>query len=154
MARPDLRVRRQHHQRRWPTAGDRWGDHHSARRHDGWCRSDAARCLGTSGWAAAAELGFGQACSGFGLGFGNSHEMSYRQALTPDELQARTNTTMRSFNRAVIVVVAPLGGLLAVQAGNRSALVAAPIVFAAAVVLLAASPFRTVRHDSLTSPAG
>lgn len=106
---------------------------------------------GTSGWAAAAVLGLGQACYGFGLGFGNSHEMSYRQSLTPDELQARTNTTMRSFNRAVIVIVAPLGGLLAVQAGNRSALVAAAIVFSAAVLLLAASPFRNVRYDSLTS---
>ena len=78
--------------------------------------------LGTSGWAAAAVLGAGQAFHGFGIGFSNSHEMSYRQALTPDALQARTNTTMRSFNRAVVVVVAPLGGLLAVQAGNRTAL--------------------------------
>ena len=106
--------------------------------------------LGTSGWAAAAVLGLGQACHGFGIGFSNSHEMSYRQLLTPDELQARTNTTMRSFNRAVIVVVAPLGGLLAVQAGNRSALVIAAVVFALAVLLLAASPFRSVRQDFTT----
>jgi MFS family permease len=98
--------------------------------------------LGTSGWAATAILGVGQACHGFGIGFSNSHEMSYRQALTPDELQARTNTTMRSFNRAVIVVVAPLGGLLADQAGMRPALVIAATIFAAAALLLAASPFR------------
>ena len=57
------------------------------------------------------------------MGFSNSHEMSYRQALTPDALQARTNTTMRSFNRAVVVVAAPLGGLLAVQDGQPAALV-------------------------------
>ncbi len=110
--------------------------------------------LGTSEWAAAAILGLGQACHGFGLGFSNSHEMSYRQSITPDELQARTNTTMRSFNRAVIVIVAPLGGLLAVQAGNRSALVVAAIIFAAAAVLLATAPFRNIRHDCMTSTTG
>ncbi|WP_232660384.1 MFS transporter [Pseudonocardia sp. TRM90224] len=98
--------------------------------------------LGTSGWAAAAVLGVGQACHGFGIGFSNSHEMSYRQSRTPDELQARTNTTMRSFNRAVIVVVAPLGGLLADGAGMRPALVVAAAVFAASAIMLAASSFR------------
>ena len=106
--------------------------------------------LGASGWAAAAVLGLGQACHGFGIGFSNSHEMSYRQALTPDALQARTNITMRSFNRAVVVVVAPLGGLLAVQAGNRTALAVAVVIFAVTVALLAASPFRSVR----TPPPG
>jgi MFS family permease len=103
--------------------------------------------LGTSSWAAAAVLGLGQACLGFGLGFGNSHEMSYRQALTPDELQARTNITMRSFNRAVMVVAAPLGGLLAVQTSNRFALGCAAIIFAAVVVLLLVSPIRSLRYD-------
>ena len=102
--------------------------------------------LGTEGWSAAAVLGVGQACHGFGIGFSNSHEMSYRQLLTPDELQARTNTTMRSFNRAVIVVVAPLGGLLAVQAGNRTALAVTAVVFALAALMLALSPFRSVRQ--------
>lgn len=98
--------------------------------------------LGTHGWAAAAIVGAGQAFHGFGIGFSNSHEMSYRQALTPDGLQARTNTTMRSFNRAVIVVVAPLGGLLADHLGMRPALILASAVFAVAVVVLAASPLR------------
>jgi MFS family permease len=108
--------------------------------------------LGTNSWAAAAVLGLGLACHGFGIGFSNSHEMSYRQALTPDALQARTNTTMRSFNRAVVVVIAPLGGLLAVQSGNRTALVAAAVIFSVAVVILAASPFRGVRAPPLGLP--
>lgn len=101
--------------------------------------------VGTSGWAAAAILGMGLACHGFGIGFSNSHEMSYRQALTPDELQARANTTMRSFNRAVIVIVAPVGGLLADHVGTRPALVTAAAVFAASTLLLATSPFRRAR---------
>ena len=61
-----------------------------------------------AGWAAAAVLAAGQFGHGWAMGVGNSHEMSYRQALTPDGLQARTNTTMRSLNRAVIVIVFPL----------------------------------------------
>jgi hypothetical protein len=88
-------------------------------------------------------LGIGQAGHGFGIGFGNSHEMSYRQALTPDALQARTNTTMRSFNRAVIVVVAPLGGLLADLTSARSALLVAAAVFGLSAVVLLLSPFRS-----------
>lgn len=98
--------------------------------------------LGTQGWWAVTLLGFGQACHGFGIAFSNSHEMSYRQALTPDFLQARTNTTMRAFNRAVIVVIAPLGGLLAVHAGMRPALLVAAAVFLLAAVILVKSPFR------------
>ncbi|MDT9593641.1 MFS transporter [Nocardioides zeae] len=101
--------------------------------------------VGTTGWAATAVLGVGQAFYGFGIGFGNSHEESYRQALTPDAMQGRTITTMRSANRAVIVVVAPLGGLLADRAGDRFALGVAAAVFAVAVAVLAASPFRRTR---------
>ena len=97
--------------------------------------------LGPGGWTAAAVLGLGQFCFGFGIGFGNSHEMAFRQALTPDRLQARTNTTMRSLNRAVVVVVAPLGGLLADQAGIRVALVTAGSIFVLAVLLLVVTGF-------------
>ena len=102
--------------------------------------------LGTTGWAATAVLGAGQLAHGVAMGLSNSHEMSYRQALTPDALQARTNTTMRSLNRAVVVVVAPVAGLLAVQTSNRFALVAAAAVFAFVVVLLLLSPVRSIRY--------
>ncbi|WP_206514712.1 hypothetical protein, partial [Enterobacter hormaechei] len=60
----------------------------------------AAASLGpTPAWTAVV-LGAGQFGHGWAMGLSNSHEMSYRQALTPDGLQARTNTTMRSLNRA------------------------------------------------------
>ena len=98
--------------------------------------------IGTAGWSAAAVLASSQACHGFGIGLSNSHEMSYRQRLTPDALQARVNTTMRSFNRAVVVVVAPLAGLFADRAGMRPALLVASAVFAISLALLAASPLR------------
>jgi predicted MFS family arabinose efflux permease len=48
--------------------------------------------------------------------------VSYRQAVTPDRLEARTNATMRSFNRAAVVVGAAVGGLVADAIGFRSAL--------------------------------
>ncbi len=79
------------------------------------------------------------------LGTSNSHEMSYRQLLTPDELQARTNTTLQSLNRAVIVVVAPLAGILADAWGIRPTLVLAAAIFALSAIGLSASSFRTVR---------
>ena len=55
----------------------------------------------------------GQGLYGLAMGMSNSHEMSYRQLVTPDELQARTNTTLRSTNRAVIVIAAPVTGVVA-----------------------------------------
>lgn len=108
--------------------------------------------LGTTGWGAWAVLAAGQSLHGAAIGFSNSHEMAYRQTLTPDALQGRTNTTMRSLNRAVIVVGAPLGGLLADRAGIRPALAVAAALFALAAAMLAASPFRQVRLDDGTDP--
>jgi MFS family permease len=102
----------------------------------------AAAGLGAGGWVALVVLGAGSAGHGWAMGLSNSHEMSYRQRLTPDELQARVNTTMRSFNRAVIVVVAPLAGLFADGIGLRPALVVAAGVFAVATAILLASPLR------------
>lgn len=96
-------------------------------------------------WASLAILGIGQALYGFALGMSNSHEMSYRQLVTPDELQARTNATLRSLNRGVIVVVAPLAGLLADAWGIRATLLLAAGVFALGALGLALSAFRTVR---------
>lgn len=101
-----------------------------------------------SGWAAAGVLAFGQLGHGWAMGLSNSHEMSLRQALTPDALQARTNTTLRSANRAVIVVVSPLAGLGVDRLGSVPGLVVAAVVFAVAALLLAASPFRRARVGS------
>jgi MFS family permease len=71
--------------------------------------------------------------------------MSYRQVITPDGLQARTSITMRSLNRAVIVVAAPLAGLLADGWGIRPALLLAAAIFALVAAGLGLSSFRAVR---------
>ena len=55
---------------------------------------------------------------------------------------------MRSLNRAVMVVGAPLAGLLADTAGIRPTLLLAATVFAAATAVLVFSPFRSVREGA------
>jgi predicted MFS family arabinose efflux permease len=101
--------------------------------------------LGLTEWVAVALLGTGQLLYGLAMGMSNSHEMSYRQLLTPDHLQARTNTTLRSLNRAVMVVVAPLAGLAADRWGMLPTLLVAAATFGLVSAGLALRPFRTVR---------
>ena len=101
-------------------------------------------------WAVIAVLAVGQGLYGFSLGLSNANEMGYRQAVTPDHLQSRMNTTVRSINRAMIVIGAPLGGFLAVSIGYRPTLWIAIVGFVAVVIYLAASPFRHARHGDAT----
>lgn len=96
-------------------------------------------------WLVVGVLGAGHLLHGIGMGVSNSHEMSYRQLLTPDRLQARTNITMRSLNRAVVVVGAPVAGLLVGLAGSGSTLVMAAVVFAVSAAILLLSPLRSDR---------
>jgi predicted MFS family arabinose efflux permease len=84
----------------------------------------------------------GQFLTGLGLGLSSPVELSFRQAVTPDRLQARTNATMRSVNRTAVAVGAPVGGLVGDLVGVRFALVAAAAGMAAAALALALSPFR------------
>ena len=95
-------------------------------------------------WAAVV-LGVGQLGHGWAMGTSNSHEMTFRQSRTPDELQARTNTTLRSLNRAVIVVVSPVVGLLADHVGVRPVLATAAVIFGSSALMLVLSPFRHER---------
>ena len=111
----------------------------------------AAGLLGPA-WAVAVVLGIGQVAHGWAMGVSNSHEMSYRQALTPDALQARTNTTMRALNRAVVVVISPIAGLAADGLGFGWALSASAAIFCLSTLLLAASPFRHARVGEVLTP--
>jgi MFS family permease len=98
-------------------------------------------------WLVIPFLAAGQAVYGLALGLSNANEMGYRQAVTPDHLQGRMNTTIRSANRAMIVIGAPAGGLLAVSIGYLPTLWIGIAGFAAAALLLTASPFRSARHS-------
>ncbi len=95
--------------------------------------------------AKLAVIVVGQGIYGLAMGMSNSHETSYRQLVTPDELQARTNTTLRSLNRAAVVVTAPIAGILADAWGIRPMLLVAAAIFALVAVGLCATSFRNVR---------
>lgn len=92
--------------------------------------------------AATIVLAAGQLLHGVAMGASNSHEMTFRQLRTPGRLQARVNITMRSINRTMIVIAAPIGGVVADLAGMGVALGLAAGALVAAAVVLTASPFR------------
>ncbi|MFD6446701.1 MFS transporter [Promicromonospora sp. NPDC060204] len=104
----------------------------------------------TATWLTVATIAVGQGLYGLATGLENANEMGYRQAVTPDHLQARTNTTIRSVNRAMLVIGAPAGGLLADHLGYRPALWVGVAGFTLVAVLLGISRFRTARHPQVS----
>jgi len=100
-------------------------------------------------WLSLVLVAVGRALYGFALGAENANEMGYRQAVTPDALQGRMNGTMRTINRAALVIGAPIGGLLADAIGFRPTILIGVAGLAVSVVIMAASPFRTARHGEV-----
>ena len=98
-------------------------------------------------WAAIALVGTGQLFFGAAMGVEGPLEMGYCQAVTPDGLIARMSATMRSVNRGMIVIGAPLGGLLATMAGAGTALWASFAVLLLASIVLLCSKFRSARIE-------
>jgi MFS family permease len=109
----------------------------------------ASSCHGWGGWVV---FGVGEFLLGLTMGTANANEMGYMQSITPDHLQGRSNATRRSINRAMIVVGAPLGGVLADAVGYRPTLYGAAVGFGLVSASLAISPYRHARLDD-TAPA-
>ncbi len=105
---------------------------------------------GLGGWIVT---GIGEFLLGLTLGTANANEMGYLQSITPDHLQGRSNATRRSINRSMIVIGAPLGGLLADTVGYRPMLYATAVGFGLVAVTLAASPYRHARLEEPVAPA-
>ncbi|GAA1660222.1 MFS transporter [Fodinicola feengrottensis] len=101
--------------------------------------------LSTPHWYGWLVFGAGQLLFGFSLGAENANEMGYRQAVTPDRLQGRMNATMRSINRAMIVIGAPVGGFLGDTIGYRPMLWAGAGGFLVVALALGLSRFRDAR---------
>ena len=117
----------------------------------------AAWALIASGWhtwAGWVIFGAGLFLLGLTMGSTNANEMGYSQSITPDHLQGRTNAARRSINRAMIVVGAPLGGLLADTVGFRPVLYAAAAGFGLVSLSLALSPYRNARIDDPSRTTG
>jgi MFS family permease len=92
-------------------------------------------------------IGFGQFLYGFAMGIEGPLEMGYRQSITPLQLQGRMNATMRSINRSMIVIGAPLGGQIADAFGFRTALWVAVVGLAVVGVWFMFSPMRNAQID-------
>lgn len=94
-------------------------------------------------WGGVAALLGAQVIIGGAFGLDGPASISFRQVITPDRLQGRTNAVNRSTNRAMIVVAAPLGGLLATRFGAPTALAVAAVGFALVTIAYALTPMRT-----------
>ncbi len=104
--------------------------------------------LARPGPVAVALVCVGQFGYWLALGVEGANELGYRNAVTPDRLRGRMNTTMRSINRGVIVIGAPLGGLLADALGYRASLWIGIAGLVLVAVALALSPLRRARDTS------
>lgn len=96
-----------------------------------------------AGHLAALPLFTGMTLYGLAMGVENANEMGFRQAVTPDELQGRTNTTLRAANRTGAFVGALAGGALATVAGVVVGLWACVAIFVVAASIVLFSPFRS-----------
>ena len=110
----------------------------------------AMMALSSEGWSGWLLFGAGQLLFGLSLGAETANEMGYEQAVTPDALLGRVRATVRTFNRSMIVVAAPVGGVLGDAVGLRPVLWLAAGGFLVVAAALGASPFRHVRIDTLT----
>jgi MFS family permease len=87
----------------------------------------------------------GQLLFGISLGLDGPIEMAYRQSVTPSGLLGRMNATTRSLNRAMIVIGAPLGGILADHFSIHLALWVGVVLMVIQAVWLNLSRFRHAR---------
>ncbi len=105
-------------------------------------------------WTGVSAMGLGQFLIGIGLGLEGPQEMGYQQAVTPDRLMGRMSATRRSINRGMIVIGAPLGGLLAEAVGIRSTMCLAATGMALVAILMVVSGLHRARmEDQLSESA-
>lgn len=96
-------------------------------------------------------IGFGQFLIGIGMGLEGPQEMGYQQAVTPDRLMGRMSATRRSINRGMIVIGAPLGGMLAEAIGIRPTLCVAATGMALVAIIMVVSGLHHARMEDQLS---
>lgn len=80
------------------------------------------------------------------MGIEDANDIGYRQAVAPDSIQGRMNSTIRTVNRVVFFFGALLTGLLMTFLGYRVTIGIGAAVFAAAALVVLFSPLRDARH--------
>lgn len=84
---------------------------------------------------------------GMSMGIEDANDIGYRQAVAPDEIQGRMNSTIRTVNRVVFFFGALLAGVLATFLGYSLTLGVAAGIFAVAASVVGFSPLRDARHE-------
>ncbi|MDQ0645411.1 MFS transporter [Microbacterium murale] len=86
---------------------------------------------------------------GLAMGIEDANDIGYRQAVAPDAIQGRMNSTIRTMNRVIFFFGALLAGSLATFFGYPLTLGVAAIIFTAAASVVGFSSLRSARHDDL-----
>lgn len=84
---------------------------------------------------------------GLSMGIEDANDIGYRQAVAPDAIQGRMNSTIRTANRVVYFFGALLTGLLATLLGYQLTIGVAAIIFTVAALVVAFSPLRNAHHE-------
>jgi predicted MFS family arabinose efflux permease len=90
---------------------------------------------------------------GLSMGIEGANDTAYRQAVAPDAIQGRMNSTIRTMNRVVFFFGALIAGILATYLGYPLTIGIGAVIFAAAAIVVMVSPLRTARHDDPADPA-
>jgi predicted MFS family arabinose efflux permease len=85
---------------------------------------------------------------------GSVAELSVRQAVTPDRLQGRTNTTMRSLNWGMVTIGSTVGGLLGERIGLDATLLVGALLATASSLPVTLSPVGRLRTLPSTPALG
>jgi predicted MFS family arabinose efflux permease len=86
------------------------------------------------------------------MGIEDANDTGYRQAVAPDGIQGRMNSTIRTINRGVFFVGALLTGLLATLLGYRPTIAIGAVVFAVAALIVVVSPLGKARLEDAVDP--
>lgn len=91
---------------------------------------------------------------GLSMGIEDANDIGYRQAVAPDAIQGRMNSTIRTMNRVIFFFGALTAGVLASALGYPLTLGVAAVIFAIAATVVVFSPLRTARHDDEEKGSG
>lgn len=83
----------------------------------------------------------------FAMGIEDANDIAYRQAVAPDDIQGRMNSTIRTMNRVVYFFGALLTGVLMTLLGYQLTIGIGAGIFALAALVVLVSPLRDARHE-------